>query len=64
MPILNERHLMRVLTAYTTFYNERRPHQSLDQHCPIPLPPDPGAGPVRCRNILGGILHDYHREAA
>jgi hypothetical protein len=64
MLILNERHLLRVLTAYTTFYNERRPHQGLDQRCPVPFPPDPGAGPVRCRKIIGGILHDYHRESA
>jgi transposase InsO family protein len=62
--ILNERHLQRVLAEYTTFYNERRPHQGLGQQCPVPRPPDPGEGPVRCRDVLGGILHDYHREAA
>jgi hypothetical protein len=62
--ILNERHLLRVLTAYTTFYNERRTHQGLDQRCPVPLPPDPGDGPVRCRDVLGGIVHDYFRQAA
>ncbi len=62
--ILNERHLRRVLTDYIPFYNERRPHQGLDQRCPVPLPPDPGEGPVRCRDVLGGILRDYHREAA
>jgi hypothetical protein len=60
----NERHLLRVLTAYTTFYNERRPHQGLDQCCPVPLTSGAGAGPLRCRDVLGGILHDYHREAA
>jgi hypothetical protein len=27
--ILNERHLRHVLQEYTTYYNERRPHQSL-----------------------------------
>jgi transposase InsO family protein len=62
--ILNERHLLRVLTAYMTFYNERRPHQGLDQHCPVPLSSNQGDGPVQCRDVLGGILHDYHREAA
>jgi transposase InsO family protein len=62
--ILNERHLQRVLVEYTTFYNERRPHQGLGQRCPVPCPPGPGEGPVRCRDVLGGILHDYHREAA
>jgi transposase InsO family protein len=62
--ILNERHLRRVLRAYTTFYNERRPHQGLAQRCPVPLTSGPSDGPVRCRDVLGGILHDYHREAA
>ncbi len=62
--ILNERHLQRVLAAFVRFYNERRPHQGLGQRCPVPLPPGPGAGPVRCRDVLGGVLHDYHRSAA
>jgi transposase InsO family protein len=62
--ILNERHLLRVLTAYTAFYNERRPHQGLDQRCPVLRPADPVDGLIHCRNVLGGILHDYHREAA
>jgi hypothetical protein len=62
--ILNERHLQRVLAAYTIFYNERRPHQGLGQRPPVPLPADQGNGPVRCRDVLGGILRDYYREAA
>jgi transposase InsO family protein len=62
--ILNERHLQRVLAAYTIFYNERRPHQGLGQRPPVQLPADPGNGPVRCRDVLGGILRDYYRVAA
>jgi transposase InsO family protein len=62
--ILNERHLQRVLTAYAHFYNERRPHQGLGQRCPVPLPPDQGDGSVHCRDVLGGLLHDYFRQAA
>jgi transposase InsO family protein len=62
--ILGERHLLQVLTTYTNFYNQRRPHQGLGQRCPVPLPSGLGTGPVRCRDVLGGILHDYHREAA
>jgi putative transposase len=62
--ILNERHLLRVLTAYTTFNNERRPHQGLGQACPVPLAASPGSGPIKCRDVLGGILHDYYRTAA
>jgi hypothetical protein len=59
------RHLLRVLTAYTAFYNERRPHQGLGQQFPVPSPSDPADGPVRCRDVLGGIIHDYDcRESA
>jgi hypothetical protein len=62
--ILNERHLPRVVTAYTTFYNERRLHQGLGQACPVPPAASPGSGPIWCREVLGGILHDYYRTAA
>jgi hypothetical protein len=62
--ILSERHLQRVLTAYIRFYNERRPRQALDQGLPVPLPPRAGSGPVERREVLGGILHDYHRSVA
>ena len=34
--ILNERHLQRVLKEYVTYFNNARPHQGLDQHCPVP----------------------------
>jgi transposase InsO family protein len=62
--ILGERHLYRVLSEYIMFYNERRPHQGLGQQCPVPLPRGTGQGPIRCRDVLGGILHDYSRHAA
>jgi hypothetical protein len=57
-------HLLRLLSTYTTFYDEWRSHQGLDQRCPVPRSADRGDGPVQCREVLGGILHDYHREAA
>jgi len=62
--ILNERHLRRALTAYVAFYNERRPHQGLGQQCPIPLPRAPSDGAIQRRDVLGGIIHDYHRAVA
>jgi transposase InsO family protein len=63
--ILNERHLLRVLTAYTTFYNQRRPHQGLDQQCPIPLERGPGQGQIVRHDLFGGIIHDYeHQQSA
>ena len=57
--ILNERHLHRVLSAYVAFFNHR-----LGQRCPIPLVAGPYQGDVQRRDILGGIIHDYERQAA
>jgi transposase InsO family protein len=62
--ILNERHLLRVLTTYTDFYNQRRPHQGLSQQCPIPLERGPGQGPIARHDVLGGIIHDYEHQAS
>ena len=61
--ILNQRHLSRVLKEYTDYYNTARPHQGLAQQIPIPRSP-PQKGSVRCRDVLGGILHVYYRDAA
>jgi transposase InsO family protein len=62
--ILGERHLWRVLTAYTAFYNERRPHQGLGHACPVPPAAGSSDGPIQCRDVLGGIVHDYYRTSA
>lgn len=62
--IVNERHLRQTLQAYVAYFNTRRPHQGLGQQCPIPLEPMSGVGPIQRRDILGGILHDYYRQAA
>ncbi len=64
LPIASEAHLRRVLADYVTFYNHARPHQGLEQRCPVALPAPVGDGPVRRRDRLGGLLHDYYREAA
>ena len=62
--LLGEWHARRVLAAYVTFYNTRRPHQGLDHQCPIPLTVVSGDGLVQRRDVLGGIIHDYLRVAA
>ena len=63
--ILNERHLQWVLTTYVDYYNSARPHQGIEQRCPIPLGPSAARdGPIERRDILGGVLHDYYRRAA
>ncbi|GAC1613248.1 MAG: integrase core domain-containing protein [Herpetosiphon sp.] len=62
--ILNERHLHRVLTTYVDYFNHARPHQGLDQRCPIPVKSTVRDGPIERRDLLGGVLHDYYRRAA
>jgi putative transposase len=62
--ILNEAHLRRVLGVYVGYYNRARPHQGLDQRTPVAPDRAGGSGPIRRRDALGGLLHDYYREAA
>ncbi len=62
--ILGEGHLRRVLTAYITYYNQARPHQGIDQQCPVPVEHLARAGSIARRDILGGVLHDDYRRAA
>ncbi len=61
--ILNQRHLIRVLKEYTTYYNGARPQQGINQQTPIPFS-RPQHGTLDCRDVLGGILHHYYRDAA
>jgi putative transposase len=62
--IFNENHLYRVMRDYITYYNTARPHQGLEQRLPIPPSTPAARGPIQCRKVLGGIIHDYYREAA
>jgi putative transposase len=52
------------LTEYVAYYNQARPHQGLEQRFPVAHPPSVRDGPVHRRDRLGGLLHDYYREAA
>ncbi len=62
--ILNERHLHRVLTKYTAYFNHARPHQGLSQQCPVATTQAVLQASVQRRDVLGGIIHDYYRQAA
>jgi putative transposase len=62
--IINERHLGHVLREYCQYYNRARPHQGIGQQIPESTNQQPGQGTVQHRDILGGLLHDYYREAA
>jgi putative transposase len=66
MLIFGRRHLLRVLAVYTEHYNRARPHRGLDLQPPESRR-DPETRPgteVRRRDVLGGLIHEYHRSAA
>ena len=62
--VLSERHLEQVLKEYLPYYNQARPHQGLQQQSPIPYSSCKAEGMIRHRNVLGGLIRDYYREAA
>jgi putative transposase len=62
--IINQAHLRRVMREYIEFFNTARPHQGIEQQIPISPPTPNTSGPICCRNVLGGIIHDYYRDAA
>ena len=62
--IIHQAHLRRVMREFVAYHNSARPHQGLDQQIPVGSTAPSGSGPVRCRTVLGGILHDYYRDAA
>jgi putative transposase len=62
--IINQTHLRRIMCDYVAVFNTARPHHGLEQRIPVPKASGQGHGPVRCRNVLGGIIHDYYRDAA
>jgi transposase InsO family protein len=62
--IINQAHLGRVMREYMAFFNTARPHQGLVQQIPVPRITRDNTGLVRCRAVLGGIIHDYYRDEA
>jgi putative transposase len=62
--IWNEPHLRRVLREYVDYYNRRRPHQGIAQNSPLGLGSTATEGTIQYRDVLGGVIRDYYREAA
>ncbi len=62
--IMNEIHLNRVLKEYGAYYNHARSHQGIGQRFPVSSirPESSTKGPIIRRDVLGGIIHDYHRQ--
>jgi transposase InsO family protein len=65
MLIFGERHLRRVLAAYTTHYNTQRPHRALRLRPPRSQSPapEPLHGRIRRRPVLGGLINEYETAA-
>ena len=65
--IFGQRHLEHVLREFIEHYHEERPHQGIEQRVPRPRKPMgviAEGGPVLRRDRLGGVLHEYFRQAA
>jgi putative transposase len=64
--ILNRRHLEHALRVYIDHYNTERPHRALKLGPPDPPnpPPKDGEHTVRRRDRLGGLIHEYYKQAA
>jgi transposase InsO family protein len=58
--VRSEEHLRRILSAYTDYYNNSRPHLSLAKDSPRHRPIQ-RAGILVSRPILGGLHHHYCR---
>ena len=64
--VLNERHLLRLVTEYVRYYNEDRCHLTLGKDAPKPRPTERGPpdGEIIALPRLGGLQHRYTRKAA
>jgi transposase InsO family protein len=58
--IFDERHLHRVLTLYSHYYNETRTHLGLAKDAPIRRTVQ-RSGPIVATPILSGLHHSYAR---
>ena len=62
--VLNDAHLIRILTEYFDYYHCSRPHQSLDGNSPEPRETQmPQRGRIVSEPALGGLHHCYRRAA-
>ncbi len=64
--IVNRRHLETVLAEYVTHFNDHRPHRALHQAAPLrplPVPASQPDLPLRRRDRLGGLIHEYAQAA-
>jgi putative transposase len=60
--VVDEQHLVSVLTEFVRYYNQDRPHRTLGLQTPE-AKPRPVTGPIRSRPVLNGLHHVYERAA-
>ncbi len=60
--VLDEHHLVSVLTEFVRYYNQDRPHRTLDLQTPEARL-RPATGPIRSHPVLNGLHHVYERAA-
>jgi len=62
--VLGEQHLRRILKMYVAYYNEARPHLSLERNAPVRRNVEPPSrGRVIAISQVGGLHHRYQRAA-
>ena len=62
--IHDDKHLQRVVTEYTAYFNQERPHQGIGQRIPNQYDltrSKPTRGQITSKAILGGLHHSYSR---
>jgi putative transposase len=62
--ILGGGYLQRTIRKYASYFNHARPHQGIEQRIPCPPESLPRSGKIVSLPILGGLHHDYRRQAA
>jgi transposase InsO family protein len=64
--IIGRRHLEHTLRVFVEHYNAQRPHRGLQLRTPVPVarPALASADQIQRTDLLGGLIHEYEREAA
>lgn len=62
--ILSRRHLQQTLRVFVAHYNRERPHRALELQPPEPKPSETHIAKIERRDLLGGLIHEYHAAAA
>jgi len=60
--VLSERHLLRIVQEFVSYYNEERPHRTLGLETPL-VSRRHAIGTIRSTPVLGGLHHTYRRAA-